>query len=119
MESGLSAKAGISDGWLNRALSLMPKGDRRLGLAVGGAVPLILRGAMPVASWEPAGLRDASPDFITALAQLYQLDPLLRPALADGLKAHNFSATVLLDDMPQGKGRVRPKSLEPLDAAAH
>ena len=70
MESGLAAKERISDGWLNRALALMRAGDRRIGLAVGGAVPLILRGAVPVASWEPAGgLRDASPEFLSALKQ--------------------------------------------------
>lgn len=118
MESGLSAKAGISDGWLNRALSLMRSGDRRLGLAVGGAVPLILRGAVPVASWEPAGLKDASPEFLAALAQLYKPDPLLGPALAEGLKAQNFSETVLGDGMPKGKGGFGPKSFEPLAQAA-
>jgi uncharacterized protein (DUF1501 family) len=118
MESGLSAKTGISDGWLNRALSPMRQGDRRLGLAVGGAVPLILRGAVPVASWEPAGLRDASPDFIAALAQLYKSDPLLGPALADGLKAQNFSETALGADMPKGKGGFGPKGFAPLAAAA-
>ncbi|HEX7968115.1 MAG TPA: DUF1501 domain-containing protein [Stellaceae bacterium] len=118
MESGLSAKAGTSDGWLNRALALMQKGDRRLGLAVGGAVPLILRGAVPVASWEPAGLRDASPEFIAALAEIYKPDPLLGPALAEGLKAQNFSETVLGDGMPKGKGGFGPKSFEPLAQAA-
>src|SRR5258708_24115129 len=45
MESGLGAKTGQSDGWLNRALAAMQPatGDRRLGIAVGGAVPLVLR----------------------------------------------------------------------------
>ena len=118
MESGLSVKTGLSDGWLNRALSAMRQGDRRLGLAVGGAVPLILRGAVPVASWEPAGLRDASPDFIAALAQLYKPDPLLGPALADGLKAQSFSETVLGDDMPKNKGGFGPKGFAVLAAAA-
>ncbi|HEX6841003.1 MAG TPA: DUF1501 domain-containing protein, partial [Stellaceae bacterium] len=118
MESGLSAKTGMSDGWLNRALSTMRQGDRRLGLAVGGAVPLILRGAVPVASWEPAGLRDASPDFIAALALLYKPDPLLGPALADGLKAQTFSETVLGDDMPKNKGGFGPKGFAVLAAAA-
>ena len=51
MESGLSAKHGVSDGWLNRALAPLQKGMERLGLAVGGATPLILRGAVPVASY--------------------------------------------------------------------
>jgi len=119
MESGLSAKGRISDGWLNRALSLMPAGDRRLGLAVGGAVPLILRGAVPVASWEsPGGLRDASPEFVAALAQLYANDALLGPALADGLKAQGFSQAVLGGDIMPGARGFGPKSFAPLAAAA-
>jgi uncharacterized protein (DUF1501 family) len=118
MESGLSAKTGISDGWLNRALALIQNGDRRLGLAVGGAVPLALRGAVPVASWEPSGgLRDASPDFIAILTQLYKPDPLLGPALADGIKAQSFSQTVLGDDVKGGRG-FGPKSFAPLAEAA-
>jgi uncharacterized protein (DUF1501 family) len=118
MESGLSAKTGISDGWLNRALSSLQKGDRRLGLAVGGAVPLILRGAVPVASWEPAGLRDASPEFVAALAAIYRPDPLFGPALAEGLKAQNFSEAVLGDEMPKGGRGFGPKNFAPLAQAA-
>jgi len=123
MESGLANKTTISDGWLNRALALLQKGalrqaQGRLGLAVGGAVPLILRGVVPVASWEPpGGLRDASPEFITALAQIYASDPLLGPALADGRKAQSFSQTVLGDDMKGGRG-FGPKNFAPLAEAA-
>jgi uncharacterized protein (DUF1501 family) len=119
MESGLTDKTAIGDGWLNRALSLLQKGEHRIGLAVGGAVPLILRGSVAVASWEPpGGLRDASPEFITALAQLYQSDPLLGPALADGLKAQNFATTVLGDDQMNGARGFGPKTFAPLAEAA-
>jgi uncharacterized protein (DUF1501 family) len=119
MESGLAAKERISDGWLNRALALMRAGDRRVGLAVGGAVPLILRGAVPVASWEPAGgLRDGSPDFLSALTQLYAKDALLGPALAEGLKAQNFSQAVLAgNSAPEARG-FGPKTFAPLAEAA-
>lgn len=118
MESGLSLKRGMSDGWLNRALSLLPHGKDRLGLAVGGAVPLILRGKVAVASWEPpGGMRDASPEFIAALAPLYRADPLLGPALASGLKAQHFSESVLGDGMAGGRG-FGPKTFAPLAQAA-
>jgi uncharacterized protein (DUF1501 family) len=119
MESGLSAKGAMSDGWLNRALALLQRGDHRLGLAVGGAVPLVLRGRVPVASWEPAALQDASPEFMAALAQLYRHDPVLGPALGDGLKAQNFSETVLGgDEMGGAKRGFGPKSFAPLASAA-
>jgi uncharacterized protein (DUF1501 family) len=118
MESGLSAKTGMSDGWLNRALALLPRGDHRLGLAVGGAVPLILRGAVPVASWEPpGGLREGSSEFLAALAQLYRPDALLGPALAEGLKAQQFSTSVLGEGMAGGRG-FGPKNFAPLADAA-
>ncbi|HWI26284.1 MAG TPA: DUF1501 domain-containing protein [Stellaceae bacterium] len=118
MESGLSVKRGMSDGWLNRALALLQHGRDRLGLAVGGAVPLILRGKVAVASWEPpSGMRDASPEFIAALAPLYRADPLLGPALAGGLKAQHFSESVLGDAMEGGRG-FGPKTFAPLAQAA-
>src|SRR6185437_11880694 len=64
MESGLSRKTGESDGWLNRALAAVQHGNRRLGLAVGGAVPLLLRGKIEIASWEPPAFKPAAPDFV-------------------------------------------------------
>ena len=119
MESGLSVKRRQSDGWLNRALALVQKDKRRLGLAVGGAVPLILRGRIEVASWEPAGLHAASPDFLAAVEQLYRNDPLFARALADGIKAQTFSQTVLGADMEQKGGYAfGPNGFKPLAEAA-
>ncbi|HLI20220.1 MAG TPA: hypothetical protein VKV32_03820, partial [Stellaceae bacterium] len=122
MECGLSAKTHESDGWLNRALALIQGGgrsyDKRLGLAVGGAVPLLLRGAVPVATWEPAGVTEANPDFVAALTPLYANDALLGPALQLGLKTRNFSATVLGDAAPKAQGGYGPKAFAPLAAAA-
>jgi len=120
METGLSAKRGTSDGWLNRALALMPAGDQRIGLAVGGAVPLVLRGNIPVASWEPTGLHDAAPDFVAMVVNLYRDDAVLGGALNDGLKAQNFSQTVLGDgaDMRPGGGGYGPKGFAPLAGVA-
>jgi uncharacterized protein (DUF1501 family) len=123
MECGLSSKQHETDGWLNRALALIQPqaargGDKRLGLAVGGAVPLLLRGAMPVASWEPAGVKAADPDFVAALGPLYAHDPLFGPALRLGLKTQSFSDTVLGDSTPKGPGGFGPKAFAPLAGAA-
>ncbi len=120
MESGLAAKTGQSDGWLNRALAaLQPAaGDRRLGIAVGGAVPLVLRGKIAVASWEPPGLKPAAPEFLQLLNRLYASDALLGPALADGLRVQNMSSDVLGEDMARGPRGFGPKSFKPLAEAA-
>ena len=117
------AKTRESDGWLNRALALIQpasnrSNDKRLGLAVGGAVPLLLRGAVPVASWEPAGVKTADADFVTALGPLYAHDALFGPALQLGLKTQNFSDTVLGDNAPKGPGGFGPKAFAPLAGAA-
>jgi uncharacterized protein (DUF1501 family) len=122
MESGLTAKHGITDGWLNRALAPLQQGKERLALAVGGATPLILRGAQPVASWEPAGFHQATSGFVELVAQLYAGDPLLGPALQEGLKAQSFSTGVLGDDAKspdmKGGGGFGPKAFKPLCEAA-
>jgi uncharacterized protein (DUF1501 family) len=120
METGLAAKTGQSDGWLNRALAVLDPaaGDRRLGIAVGGAVPLLLRGKTRVASWEPPGLAEASPEFLTILAGLYATDPLLGPALGDGLRGQSMSAAVLGDGGKRGPQGFGPKSFSPIAEAA-
>jgi len=119
MECGLSSKTREVDGWLNRALALIqPKGDKRLGLAVGGAVPLLLRGAIPVASWEPSNFKPGDGDFLATLATLYAKDPLFGPALKLGMKTQNFSDEVLGDGQPKGPGGFGPKAFEPLASAA-
>jgi uncharacterized protein (DUF1501 family) len=123
MECGLSSKTHESDGWLNRALALIQpasnrNNDKRLGLAVGGAVPLVLRGVVPVASWEPAGGKVGDADFVTALSPLYAHDALFGPALQLGLKTQNFSNTALGDGAPKGPGGFGPKAFAPLAGAA-
>jgi uncharacterized protein (DUF1501 family) len=123
MESGLAQKTGQSDGWLNRTLVPLQVGPfqsdgRRLGIAVGGAVPLLLRGKVPVASWEPPGLKEASPEFISMLSLLYANDKLLGPALNDGLRAQNLSTEVMGDDMAKGPMGFGPRAFKPLAEAA-
>jgi len=118
MECGLSAKTQETDGWLNRALAFMQKGDKRIGLAVGGAVPLVLRGRVAVASWEPSNLPTPDSDFLVALNTIYARDPLFGPALSLGLKTQNFSDAVLGDTAPKGPGGFGPKAFQPLAESA-
>ena len=118
METGLAEMHGQSDGWLNRALSLLQRGDTRLGLAVGGSVPLLLRGPVQVASWEPEGFQATDGDFIAALGPLYANDPLLGPALKEGIKAQSFSSAVLGDDTGKGGMGFGPNAFKPLAEAA-
>jgi uncharacterized protein (DUF1501 family) len=128
LEMGLVERRGAPSGWLNRALVDIQGGDRqrRLGLAVGAAVPLMLRGGVSVASWEPPNLKAADPTLLAALTQMYAGDKLLGPALADGIKAQNLSDEVLGAGMmdPDGKPRFAkaggygPGAFKPMAAAA-
>ncbi len=86
-------------GWLNRALGALPLNrwfaQSRLGLAMGQTVPRVLRGAVPVGSWAPAALPEPSADLMQRLVQLYQGDPLLAPALDEGLRSQRFADAAL------------------------
>jgi uncharacterized protein (DUF1501 family) len=86
LENGSTRPHGLSDGWLNRLLLLLPGGQqRRLGLALGAEIPLILRGSQDVASWAPSTLPAASDDFLERVAAMYTSAPDLSRALATAL----------------------------------
>lgn len=87
LETGLPAWDGSARGWLNRALELMGDRGRRLGLAVGASVPLILRGTAPVASWAPQAWPEADADLVARIADLYGRDPGLGPVFMAGLES--------------------------------
>ncbi len=106
LENGVT-RPGRRDGWLNRALlAIDPERTRSLGLAIGGSVPLILRGEAPVASWSPSPLPLPDPTLLQQIAALWQEDPLLGPAIAEGLKLREGDMPTMTD----GAGR-RMRSL--------
>ncbi|MEO6269298.1 MAG: DUF1501 domain-containing protein, partial [Lautropia sp.] len=83
LENGSGRSYGASDGWLNRALGGLIDGDRRLGLALGPAVPLILQGEARVQAWASTRLAQVDDDFLSRLGQTYAHDPLFARALQD------------------------------------
>ncbi|MBB6251380.1 DUF1501 domain-containing protein [Nitrospirillum iridis] len=127
LENGTLTPHGTASGWLNRAIGelgggrLDGSGGRRLGLAVGQSVPLVLRGGAPVASWAPSPLKEADGDFLDRVAALYANDPLLANALKAGIDSASMADHALAADadmgMPPGMeapmegGATTPKSL--------
>lgn len=95
LENGTARPRGTSDGWLNRALGVLGGVERRLGLAVGQTVPLVLRGTVPVGSWAPSTIPEPDPDFLARLAAIYRHDAVFAPAIAEGLRAQKMSDEVL------------------------
>lgn len=85
LENGTTKPHGRDSGWLNHALGARPG----IGaVALGTAVPLVVRGPNPVNSWSPSILPVPSADTLERLALMYRGDPLLQDALARARQAN-------------------------------
>ncbi|UPG73942.1 DUF1501 domain-containing protein [Roseomonas gilardii subsp. gilardii] len=101
LESGAVERGGLTSGWLNRALAgfaARPKGEADLGLAVGLSLPLLMRGPQHVGMWAPPRPVRPAPDLYARVADLVHADPLLGPAVQDGLRGRGFAAEVLPEE---------------------
>jgi uncharacterized protein (DUF1501 family) len=88
LESGLPRPNATTSGWLNRALAALPAAgaDRgEGGVALGANIPLVLRGAVNVASWSPTRIAALDDETLARVTDLYAADPLLARRLADAL----------------------------------
>ncbi|WP_426957893.1 DUF1501 domain-containing protein [Muricoccus radiodurans] len=104
LESG--AEQRLTSGWLNRALAGLPEsggrdGGVRAGFAIGPSLPLLLRGPEPVGMYAPAGAARPEADLYHRLLELNHADPVIGPALAEGLRARGFTGGVV----PQAEQR--------------
>ncbi len=97
LESGMPAPGYVESGWLNRALSALPAGERvgrAGGLAVGASTPTILRGPAPVLGWEPEAIPGASEELARRVLDLYtHTDPKLAEAMRQGLDVEKIALT--------------------------
>ena len=102
LENGTLRPQGSADGWLNRALGAapQPRDGRRLGLAVGGAVPRLMRGTIPVAAWEPQTQPAVDQTILDLLAQMYQRDAVFGPALHEAIKSEAMTDAALAEETP-------------------
>jgi uncharacterized protein (DUF1501 family) len=90
LESGLPGVGRTQEGWLNRALAILPAAGRAnpRGLSIGALLPLVIRGSAPVLSWSPrvygTPLREST---VSRLMDLYgETDPALARAFAEGME---------------------------------
>ena len=88
---------GIRDGWLNRAIGLIPGAHADFAMAVGQDHMLLLDGASPTGAWSPANELTLEDDERQLLSLLYADDPLFSAALS---KAEMFAG-----DTMQSKAR--------------
>jgi uncharacterized protein (DUF1501 family) len=120
LENGYARPHAVPTGWLNRALAALPadRSRKELGVALGQNVPLVMRGAAPVASWSPSRLAALDEDTLERITDLYAKDPLLSKRLADALaadaiatEAQNTPLTADAEPTMSGTGDARPSDL--------
>lgn len=108
LETGAAVPNAMHDGWLNRALAAWGTTATDRGLAIAQSPPLALQGATTVATWAPSAMPELAPDVMAMVQALYAADPLLGPALEDGLRTRALA----------GPGRQRRGDLATLAATA-
>lgn len=80
LESGVSDTGSVRDGWLNRALGLIPGATAETALSVGRDSMLLLRGKAPALAWSPGDRLRLRNDERGLLDRLYSSDPLFAAA---------------------------------------
>ncbi|GGZ35943.1 DUF1501 domain-containing protein [Asticcacaulis endophyticus] len=97
LESGQEKTGFTRSGWMNRLLTVMPKGQGApiRGLGVGATTPLVMRGEAEVLGWAPSSLSPVDPDLPARLMALYeQSDPLLYKVLTEGVETGKIAANM-------------------------
>ena len=87
LENGADTAYALPDGWLNRALVPLGGQDRKLGLAVGTTVPLVMRGPVRIATYSPKLLPDVDDAFLTKVRQMYSGDNALHVTLEEAIES--------------------------------
>lgn len=81
LEAGITGDAALArDGWLNRALTLMPGTTTRTAFALGRERMLVLDGAAPITHWQPGTELALGPQTRLLLDYLFAQDPIFAEA---------------------------------------
>lgn len=91
LETGAAMPFARDDGWLNRALNGWAKTSDAALVSIGGALPLLARGATTVTSWSPSWLPEPSAELLDRVAALYAEEPIAGRELAAALAAARAS----------------------------
>ena len=94
LENGSGRPFGAHDGWLNRAILGLNGAERRLGLALGPTVPLLLQGAAEIRTFAVSPLPEVDDDYLFRLGQLYKNDPLFARAFSAAQAGMDPTATM-------------------------
>ena len=92
LETGGTAPYEIKDGWMNRLVTMLPKGGQE-AIAFAPTVPMALRGPADVTSYAPSALPQASDDLALRVEQLYAADPQLHALWSAAMDARSMAGT--------------------------
>lgn len=90
LETGGSAPYQLRDGWMNRLLGALQRSGKD-AVALSPALPLALRGALPVPSYAPSGLPPVADGLLQRVEQLYAQDAQLHALWSSALDAHSMA----------------------------
>lgn len=118
LEGGGARPYGREDGWVGRLLTLLPDAERE-ALAITPAVPLALRGALPVGTYAPSRLPQADADLVARLSALYANDPLLHPLWDSAVKTQELASDIGGNNGRNGAdlGKLAASLMQPADGA--
>lgn len=118
LEGGGSRPYGREDGWVGRLLTLLPDRERE-AMAIASAVPLALRGTLPVGTYAPSRLPQADEDLIMRLSALYADDALLHPLWDSALRTQALAGDIGGNNGRNGAeiGKLAASLMLPADGA--
>ncbi|WP_184330630.1 DUF1501 domain-containing protein [Povalibacter uvarum] len=95
LENGTTRPGVARDGWLNRALSVLPAARMRtteqISVALSQNLPLVLRGENQVNSWAPSRLPEADADTLQRIADLYSTEPYFAERLQAAVASNEIA----------------------------
>lgn len=118
LETGGRAPYAGDTGWLGRLLPLLPDGGAN-PMALAPAVPLAMRGPVPVSTYTPGRLPDAGEEILQRVSGLYETDPVLAQLWGEALKTRNLAGEIGDNDGRNGGqlGALAARLLAPADGA--
>jgi uncharacterized protein (DUF1501 family) len=105
LEAGVADTGAVRDGWLNRAIGLIPGATAETALSVGRENMLLLRGAAPSSAWSPGDRLRLRNDERRLLDRLYDGDPLFEAAAQGAIGLSSLDGTDPARD---------PKNVDPI-----
>lgn len=118
LENGSDTAYALPDGWLNRALVPLGGQDRKLGLAVGTTVPLLMRGPVRIATYSPKLLPDADDAFLAKVRQMYSGDGALHVTLEEAIESGGMIEEAIGEPVMGDGGMAAPRKRRVLRPSA-